>query len=45
VLVPWLEIDPAAVLDGHGPVAALVAGLTEQELAGVRRRTDLTLGE
>ena len=27
VLVPWAEIDPDAHLPGHGPVAALLAGL------------------
>jgi 2-amino-4-hydroxy-6-hydroxymethyldihydropteridine diphosphokinase len=27
VLKPWLEVDPDAVLPGHGSVAALVAGL------------------
>ncbi|GAA4774892.1 2-amino-4-hydroxy-6-hydroxymethyldihydropteridine diphosphokinase [Microbacterium gilvum] len=26
VLLPWLQVDPDAVLPGHGPVAALVAG-------------------
>lgn len=34
VLVPWLDLDPAAVLPGHGPVAALVAALGS---TGVRR--------
>ena len=27
VLVPWLAVDPAAHLPGHGPVADLLAGL------------------
>lgn len=27
VLVPWAEIEPSAQLPGHGPVAALLAGL------------------
>ena len=27
VLTPWLELDPHAELPGHGPVAALLAGL------------------
>ncbi len=27
VLAPWLEVQPDAVLVGHGPVAALLAGL------------------
>ncbi len=34
VLVPWLEIDPDAVLPGHGPVRDLVAGL---DTSGVER--------
>jgi 2-amino-4-hydroxy-6-hydroxymethyldihydropteridine diphosphokinase len=33
VLLPWLEIEPGAVLPGSGPVAALVAGLAT---AGIR---------
>ncbi len=39
VLGPWLDVDPDAVLPGHGPVArpARRAG------AGVRRRDDLRL--
>jgi 2-amino-4-hydroxy-6-hydroxymethyldihydropteridine diphosphokinase len=41
VLVPWLELDPAAELPGHGPVAALLAPLGA---AGVRRRADLAVG-
>jgi 2-amino-4-hydroxy-6-hydroxymethyldihydropteridine diphosphokinase len=40
VLVPWLEIDPAADLVGHGPVADLVAAL---DTSGVRRRDDLAI--
>jgi 2-amino-4-hydroxy-6-hydroxymethyldihydropteridine diphosphokinase len=40
VLVPWLELDPRAVLPGWGPVAAL---LTAVPAAGVRRRPDLRL--
>ncbi|HEV8223269.1 MAG TPA: 2-amino-4-hydroxy-6-hydroxymethyldihydropteridine diphosphokinase [Streptosporangiaceae bacterium] len=28
VLVPWHDVDPAAELPGHGPVADLIAGLT-----------------
>lgn len=40
VLLPWLDVDPAASLPGHGPVAALVAGLDRD---GVRRREDLRL--
>jgi 2-amino-4-hydroxy-6-hydroxymethyldihydropteridine diphosphokinase len=34
VLVPWLEIEPAAQLPGRGPVADLLANLGD---AGVRR--------
>jgi 2-amino-4-hydroxy-6-hydroxymethyldihydropteridine diphosphokinase len=33
VLLPWSDLDPGAELPGHGPVAALVAGL---DRAGVR---------
>lgn len=40
VLVPWLEVDPAAVLVGHGPVAELVEKLNT---SGVRRRDDLRI--
>jgi 2-amino-4-hydroxy-6-hydroxymethyldihydropteridine diphosphokinase len=42
VLVPWTEIEPAAVLPGHGPIAALLAARPEAEVATVRR-TDLAL--
>lgn len=40
VLVPWLEVEPEAVLVGHGPVADLVAGL---DTSSVRRRDDLVI--
>jgi 2-amino-4-hydroxy-6-hydroxymethyldihydropteridine diphosphokinase len=40
VLVPWLDVDPAAVLPGHGPVVDLLAKL---DTTGVRRRDDLVL--
>ncbi|GAA3892089.1 2-amino-4-hydroxy-6-hydroxymethyldihydropteridine diphosphokinase [Saccharothrix violaceirubra] len=40
VLVPWLDVEPDAVLPGHGRVADLVAGL---DLSGVHRRDDLAL--
>ena len=40
VLAPWADVDPAAELPGHGPVADLLAGL---DLTGVRRRDDLAL--
>jgi 2-amino-4-hydroxy-6-hydroxymethyldihydropteridine diphosphokinase len=40
VLRPWLDIDPDAVLPGHGRVVELLARLGE---AGLRRRDDLCL--
>lgn len=40
VLVPWFDIDPAAVVPGHGPVVELVAAVGRQ---GVQRRDDLEL--
>ncbi|RZT88840.1 2-amino-4-hydroxy-6-hydroxymethyldihydropteridine diphosphokinase [Pseudonocardia sediminis] len=43
VLGPWLDADPSAVLDGHGPVAELLAALPEAERAAMRRRDDLVL--
>lgn len=55
VLVPWLELDPQAVLPGRGPVAALPAAGSPAgaaatggaagtgRAAGVRRRPDLHL--
>jgi 2-amino-4-hydroxy-6-hydroxymethyldihydropteridine diphosphokinase len=43
VLVPWLDVQPDAVLAGRGPVAALVDGLPPAERDGVRRRDDLAL--
>jgi 2-amino-4-hydroxy-6-hydroxymethyldihydropteridine diphosphokinase len=43
VLIPWLAVDPAAVLPGHGPVADLLAVLPEQSRSDVHLRTDLTL--
>jgi 2-amino-4-hydroxy-6-hydroxymethyldihydropteridine diphosphokinase len=33
VLAPWHDVDPDAELPGHGPIAALLAGLPE---SGVR---------
>jgi 2-amino-4-hydroxy-6-hydroxymethyldihydropteridine diphosphokinase len=44
VLVPWLDVQPGAVLVGHGAVAELVAALPAAQRRGVRRRDDLTLG-
>ncbi|PRW62391.1 2-amino-4-hydroxy-6-hydroxymethyldihydropteridine diphosphokinase [Actinopolyspora mortivallis] len=43
VLVPWAEMDGAAVLPGHGAVFALCRELPPEEVAGVRKRSDLTL--
>jgi 2-amino-4-hydroxy-6-hydroxymethyldihydropteridine diphosphokinase len=43
VLRPWLDVDPAAVLPGHGPVAALLVVLGPDAEAGIRRRDDLAL--
>jgi 2-amino-4-hydroxy-6-hydroxymethyldihydropteridine diphosphokinase len=40
VLRPWLDVDPDAVLPGHGRVAELLARLGEH---GMRRRDDLCL--
>ena len=37
VLVPWVEIDPDAVLPGHGPIAELLKGRPADEVATVRR--------
>ena len=38
VLVPWAEIEPDAVLPGHGPVAELLAALPPEEVEGVVRQ-------
>jgi 2-amino-4-hydroxy-6-hydroxymethyldihydropteridine diphosphokinase len=43
VLVPWLDVQPAAALPGHGPVRELVDRLSPAERAGLRRRDDLPL--
>ncbi|MGZ4611365.1 MAG: 2-amino-4-hydroxy-6-hydroxymethyldihydropteridine diphosphokinase [Actinomycetes bacterium] len=43
VLVPWCDVDPAFEVPGRGPVAALVAGLAEQDRAGVRRAQGVAL--
>jgi 2-amino-4-hydroxy-6-hydroxymethyldihydropteridine diphosphokinase len=43
VLIPWLEIDPDAVLPGHGPLRDLLAALPEADRQGVHPRPDLTL--
>jgi len=43
VLRPWLDVDPGAVLPGHGPVADLLAALGPDAEAGMRRRDDLVV--
>ena len=43
VLRPWLDVDPHAVLPGHGSVAALLAALGPDAEQGMRRRDDLML--
>jgi len=43
VLRPWLDVDPDAVLPGHGPVAVLLAALGPDAERGMRRRDDLRL--
>ncbi|MGW7293260.1 2-amino-4-hydroxy-6-hydroxymethyldihydropteridine diphosphokinase [Streptomyces xiamenensis] len=40
VLVPWHDVDPAAEVPGHGPVADLLSTLPEQ---GITARADLKL--
>jgi 2-amino-4-hydroxy-6-hydroxymethyldihydropteridine diphosphokinase len=37
VLVPWLSLDPTAVLPGRGPVADLLAALPPGDVAAVVR--------
>lgn len=41
VLAPWHDVDPHAVLPGHGPVAALLASV---DSSGIRRAALLTPG-
>jgi 2-amino-4-hydroxy-6-hydroxymethyldihydropteridine diphosphokinase len=43
VLVPWADVEPAAVLPGHGVVGELASGLAAEERATVRRRDELRL--
>jgi 2-amino-4-hydroxy-6-hydroxymethyldihydropteridine diphosphokinase len=43
VLRPWLDVDPGAVLPGHGSVAELLDALGPDAVAGMRRRDDLEL--
>ncbi|MEV5241828.1 2-amino-4-hydroxy-6-hydroxymethyldihydropteridine diphosphokinase [Streptomyces cinnamoneus] len=40
VLVPWYDVEPEAVVPGHGAVAELLAGMSR---AGVAQRADLEL--
>jgi len=40
VLVPWAEVEPDAVLPGHGPIRDLLARV---DRSGVRLRPDLSL--
>jgi 2-amino-4-hydroxy-6-hydroxymethyldihydropteridine diphosphokinase len=44
VLIPWLEIDPGAVLPGHGLIRDLLSALPDADRATVRPRPDLPLG-
>ena len=37
VLVPWLALDPAAELPGHGPAGDLLAALPPGDVEAVRR--------
>lgn len=43
VLRPWLDVDPEAVLPGHGPVAGVLVALGPDAERGMRRRDDLPL--
>ncbi|GEL17458.1 2-amino-4-hydroxy-6-hydroxymethyldihydropteridine diphosphokinase [Pseudonocardia asaccharolytica] len=43
VLVPWLDIEPAAVLPGHGPVRELLDTLPAGDVGTMRRRDELSL--
>jgi 2-amino-4-hydroxy-6-hydroxymethyldihydropteridine diphosphokinase len=43
VLLPWLQVEPDAVLPGRGAVRDLLAALPQQDRDGVRFRPDLTL--
>ena len=44
VLRPWLDVEPAATLPGHGPIGDLLAGPDlAADLAGVSPRPDLSL--
>ncbi|MDT7709758.1 MAG: 2-amino-4-hydroxy-6-hydroxymethyldihydropteridine diphosphokinase [Pseudonocardiales bacterium] len=43
VLRPWLDVEPGAVLPGHGPVAGLLAALGPDAEQGMRRLDDMVL--
>jgi len=43
VLIPWLAVDPAATLPGHGRIKILLAALSDESKEDVRLREDLTL--
>jgi 2-amino-4-hydroxy-6-hydroxymethyldihydropteridine diphosphokinase len=43
VLVPWRDVDPDAVLAGHGRVVDLAAAAERADPSAVRRRDDLHL--
>ncbi|OZM70895.1 2-amino-4-hydroxy-6-hydroxymethyldihydropteridine diphosphokinase [Amycolatopsis antarctica] len=43
VLIPWLEIEPGAVLPGHGRVDALLRARPAADRDGVLPRADLSL--
>ncbi|MBK0865607.1 2-amino-4-hydroxy-6-hydroxymethyldihydropteridine diphosphokinase [Saccharopolyspora sp. HNM0986] len=43
VLIPWLAVEPEAVLPGRGRVAALRDALPAADLEAVRARPDLAL--
>jgi 2-amino-4-hydroxy-6-hydroxymethyldihydropteridine diphosphokinase len=43
VLIPWLAVDPAATLPGHGRVDVLLGTLSEESKEDVHLREDLTL--
>src|SRR3954471_22772570 len=41
VLVPWLSLDPAATLPGHGAVDDLIAQLPSEDVTAVQRWEEL----
>lgn len=43
VLVPWRDVEPDAMLSGHGAVADLTASLLDRSGQDVRRRDDVVL--